>query len=220
MRRFATTVGSMALVAVLPLPGQAQESGKAEPVGIYTAIGIGVGFGSSIGIDDAPSSAFSNETFTTNTTVGPNVAVGYAFPGAWRAEVEYLGLFAGATNTFTESGKRLSASGYQVATNAVQFNLLKDIPTGSRFTPYIGGGLGFAATQYNVPDAGSATGTTFAGQGKVGVAYALSPSTSVYLGYRIMGIGGGTDLSFFSDQPTTKTRVQQSLDAGFRFRLR
>ena len=116
-----------------------------------------------------------------------------------------------ATNDVTENGQFRQLSGNQVATNAIQFNVFKDIPLGSRLTPYIGGGIAFATSQYNVVG-GSATGTTFAGQGKVGLSYAVSPITSV-------GISGGTTLSFWSDRPITGAKVQQSLDAGVRFGL-
>lgn len=184
--------------------------------GIYTSIGLAVGFGARTPIDNAPTSPSSNESFQASTVLAPNLAVGYSFAGAWRAEAEYVGFYSQASNDVTENGQFRQLSGNQVATNAIQFNLLKDISLGSRLTPYIGGGIGFATSQYSVIE-GSATGTTFAGQGKVGLSYAVSPTTSMVLGYRILGIAGGTTLSFWPDRPTTGARVQQSLDVGVRF---
>ncbi|MCP9774878.1 outer membrane beta-barrel protein [Cyanobium sp. WAJ14-Wanaka] len=219
IRNYSFLLAASVLAAPFLLgPVHAEAVDPALKPGVYGSLGIGVGFGSSIGINDPSTSAFSNESFKTSTTVGPNVAIGYVFPGAWRVEAEYLGLFASATDSFTYNGQPGSISGNRISTNAVQFNVIKDIPTGSKFVPYIGGGIGFASTHYGVAD-GSTTGTTFAGQGKVGVSYVLSKNTSIYLGYRIIGIGGGTDLSFYDDSPTTKSRIQQGLDAGFRFRL-
>jgi opacity protein-like surface antigen len=194
----------------------ASDSGYTQ--GFYAALGLSVGFGTRAPIVDSSDSSFSNEYWTTSTTLGPNVGVGYGFGQGWRAELEYLGYYPQATNHYTRNGRAAQVSGNQVATNAVQLNLLKDIATGSKFTPYIGGGVGFASSQYNVQE-GSVSGTDFAGQGKVGVSYAISKTTSAYLGYRIMGIGGGTRLTFWSDQPRTGSRLQQGLDAGIRIKL-
>ncbi len=148
----------------------------------------------------------------------PNLALGYGFGQGWRVEAEYIGYYSPASNFFTLNGQASQVNGNQIATNAIQFNVLKDIRTGSSFSPYIGGGVGFASSQYNVQE-GSVTGTTFAGQGKVGVSYAINKATSAYVGYRIMGIGGNTTLSFLGDKPTTGSRLQQGLDAGIRIKL-
>ena len=109
-------------------------------------------------------------------------------------------------------------SGNQVSTSLIQLNLIKGISTGSRFMPYIGGGLGIAANRYTTPQS-SASGTTFAGQGKAGISYAISKATNLDLGYRIVGIGGGTSLTFWGDRPTTANRVQQSVDLTLRVGL-
>ncbi|QPN69302.1 outer membrane protein [Synechococcus sp. CBW1108] len=146
------------------------------------------------------------------------MAIGYSFPGAWRAELEYVGYFGESSNQFTLGGIDYSVGGGKVDTNAVQINILKDIPTNSKATPYIGGGVGFASSRYSVPE-GSQTGTTFAGQAKVGISYAASPNTEIYFGYRLLSIAGGTSLDFWSDKPTTKTRIQHSLDLGIRYRF-
>ena len=86
----------------------------------------------------------------------------------------------------------------------------------------IGGGLGIAFSQYNVMNGvhkGSASGTTFAGQGKAGISYELSKDTSFYLGYRIVWINGGNTIDVWSDNPKTQDHLQQSVDAGIRIRL-
>jgi len=196
--------------------GKAVDNGFTQ--GPYASLGASVGFGTGISIILPASSAYSNESFKTSTTLGPNVALGYGFGQGWRVEAEYIGYYSPATNYFTLNGQASQANGSQIATNAVQFNVLKDIGTGSRFTPYIGGGVGFASSQYNVQE-GSVTGTTFAGQGKIGVSYAINKAASAYVGYRIMGIGGNTTFSIWSDKPTTGSRLQQGLDAGIRIKL-
>lgn len=191
---------------------------KPDSTGFYTSVGISVGIEGSVPINDPTNSAFSNESFQTDPTIAPNAAIGYSFPGAWRAELEYVGFFADSTNKFTLDGIDYSVGGGKVDTNAVQINIIKDIPTNSKITPYIGGGVGFASSRYSVPE-GSQTGTTFAGQAKVGISYAASPNTDIYFGYRLLSIAGGTSLDFWSDNPTTKTRIQHSLDLGVRYRF-
>ena len=104
----------------------------------------------------------------------------------------------------------------------MQLNVIKDIKKNSKFTPYIGGGLGIAFSQYNVMNGvhkGSASGTTIAGQGKAGISYELSKDTSFYLGYRIVWINGGNTIDVWSDNPKTGDHLQQSVDAGIRIRL-
>ena len=210
-----------ALLFTTTLHANAEEQkpvAKPAATGFYTSVGISVGIEGSVPINDPSNSAFSNESFQTDPTIAPNVAIGYSFPGAWRAELEYVGYFAESSNKFTLGGIDYSVGGGKVDTNAVQINILKDIPTNSKITPYIGGGVGFASSRYSVPE-GSQTGTTFAGQAKVGISYAASPNTDIYFGYRLLSIAGGTSLDFWSDNPTTKTRIQHSLDLGVRYRF-
>lgn len=227
MNRAHTLLALLPLVSVLSVSSGAaladevtakQAIDTRYTTGFYAAVGLSVGFGTRAPIIDSSDAAFSNESWKTSTTLGPNVGIGYGFGQGWRTELEYLGYYPQATNYYSRNGRSAQVSGNQVATNAVQLNLLKDIATGSKFTPYIGGGVGFASSQYNVQE-GSVSGTDFAGQGKLGVSYAISKTTSAYLGYRIMGIGGGTRLTFWSDQPRTGSRLQQGLDAGIRIKL-
>lgn len=103
--------------------------------GFYASTGLTVGFGARTPIDNAPTSPSSNESFQTSTVLAPNLALGYSFGGAWRAEAEYVGFYPQATNDVTENGQFRQLSGNQVATNAIQFNVFKDIPLGSRLTP-------------------------------------------------------------------------------------
>ncbi|KZR66260.1 hypothetical protein [Prochlorococcus sp. MIT 1306] len=104
----------------------------------------------------------------------------------------------------------------------MQPNVIKDIKTNSKFTPYIRGGLGFTFSEYNVMSGahkGCASGTTFAGQGKTGISNELSKDTSFYLGYRIAWISGGNTIDAWSDNPKTGDHLQQSVDTGIRIRL-
>ena len=195
-----------------------------ESSGFYTSLGLSIGLTSNISLESTNDSApwISDESYQINKTIGPNIAIGYIFPGAWRLEGEYLGLYSTATNKFKILGRKTWNDGDQVATNLVQLNVIKDIKTNSKFTPYIGGGLGIAFSQYNVMNGvhkGSASGTTLAGQGKAAISYQLSKDTSFYLGYRIVWINGGNTIDVWSDNPKTGDHLQQSVDAGIRIRL-
>ncbi len=76
-------------------------------------------------------------------------------------------------------------------------NVLYDIPTGTAFTPYIGGGIGgtHLAWLNNFRPAGVAVNydagdLQFGWQGIVGVAYALTPQIDLTLDYHIKGASG------------------------------
>jgi hypothetical protein len=136
---------------------------KAAATSFYESLGISVGLEGSVPINAPSNSACSNESFQTDPTIAPNVAISNSFPGVWRAELEYLGYFAYAANKFILGGIDYSVSGGKVDTNAVQINKIKYIPTHSKITPYIDGGVGLASSRYRVPE-GPQLGTTFAGK--------------------------------------------------------
>ncbi len=185
--------------------------------GFYASLGMSIGINADIPVKET-TPIYSDESFKTSTTIGPNVAVGYSFPEQWRVELEYLGLFADTSDQFKLKGQQFIDKGDQVSTNIFQLNLIKDLPTSSRLTPYLGGGLGLAHSVYSVRQ-GSAAGSSFAAQGKAGLALSLTPRTRMYLGYRVVWINGGTTLDFWSDRPSMEGHLQQSVDMGVRVML-
>ncbi len=203
---------------------ESSRQGDSDNSRFYTSLGLSIGLISNISLESTNNSApwISGESYQINKTIGPNIAIGYIFPGAWSLEGEYLGLYPTATNKFKISERKTWNNGDQVATNLVQLNVIKDIKINSKFTPYIGGGLGFVFSQYNVMNGihkGSASGTTIAGHGKAGISYEISKDTSSCLGYRIVWINGGNTIDVWSDKPKTEDHLQQSVDAGIRIRL-
>jgi len=201
------------------IAGDQEASAKIPDNGFYASFGISVGFENSVPVRVPSNSPYSNESFESKQTVAPNVAIGKSFSGAWRAEVEYVGYFADTALKATYGDVNYKNGGYMIDTNAFFFNIFKDFPTNTKFTSYIGLGIGPAFTRYSTPAVGSESGTSFAGQGKVGISYSASPKTDVYVGYRILGLTGGTKLGFWSDKPTTESSFQQSLDAGIRYKF-
>ena len=220
-----TNIKALAIAASLLCSSPHAEAGDVEPAakntdnGFYASFGVSIGFENSVPVRVPSNSAYSNESFESKQTVAPNVAIGKSFSGAWRAEVEYVGYFADTALKATFGGVDYTKGGYMIDTNAFFFNIFKDFPTSTKFTPYLGLGIGPAFTRYSTPAVGSESGTSFAGQGKAGISYSASPKTDIYIGYRILGLTGGTKLGFWSDKPTTESSFQQSLDAGIRYRF-
>ncbi len=65
---------------------------------------------------------------------------------------------------------------------ALMANAYWDIETGTRFTPYIGGGIGVAHVEFDTT--GGDEGTEFAYQGIAGASFAIDPRWSVGAEYR------------------------------------
>jgi outer membrane autotransporter protein len=80
------------------------------------------------------------------------------------------------------------------------FNAYYDIDTGTRFTPYVGAGLGYAhlKAKANGDVYGSESADNLAWQLGAGVSYAATDNISVDLGYRYTDYGSLT--SKYSDE--------------------
>ncbi len=115
------------------------------------------------------------------------------------------------------------------------WNAYYDFRTGTAFSPYVGGGLGFAVNQLTRSDSstdGGATGglevsdrttrVNFAGAAMAGVTYDINSIVSLDVGYRYLFIGG-TDVALRIHQVDSDLTVgnisEQQVRAGFRFYL-
>ena len=122
----------------------------------------------------------------------------------------------------SHSGGRPSTTGGSYDATTYMVNALYDLPTGTPWSPYIGGGVGLA--DFNLSSnagAGNTSGhsTQFAYQGLVGVGYtpASIPNTQWTLGYRYLG---AQDPKFSG--PTGDVKSQYSLNSfelGAKFRF-
>lgn len=114
-------------------------------------------------------------------------AVGYAWPSGIRLEEELSFMRANVDRINGNSG-----SG-RVNDLGIMTNLLYDFQTGTRWTPYVGGGLGINATSVdhigNLTGGGQVndSGAEFAYQGIVGTAYELADHWSATVDYRYIG---------------------------------
>lgn len=174
--------------------------------GLYGSIGAGLSY-----IDDerevsnAGTSPFAFDSSADyDPGLGVYTALGYAWGNNLRTEVEFSyrsndidQIDPGASFTGFPSG---SISG-DTKTYAVMLNALYDIDFGSAFTPYVGGGFGFASIDHDITGALATGGaptdalsiaygdqyTTLAFQGIAGVAVDLAENMVLDLSYRYFG---------------------------------
>lgn len=122
--------------------------------------------------------------------------------GAVRTELEYN------WNDTAEKGMKIGNNGPQgnveLDSQSLFLNAYYDIDTGTKFTPYVGGSIGYAKVEGTISAAGfsmSEDDTNFAWQLGAGVAYAVNDNVSVDFGYRYTDMG---DISkTYSDEPAT-----------------
>jgi opacity protein-like surface antigen len=205
------------------------DASAGEQIGVYIAPKFNVGFvnwdakGSSgvYNSENTTSDSFSIKSNRTDTVVGGTLALGYDFYKKFavplRAELEY-GIYSGASGN-TKSELSMSTLKLPVTANGkididiqnmhtLLANLYIDFHNSSDFTPYIGGGVGFAfiqaegksriEIQHNTqPDnkwigeetLGSKSQTNFIWQVGVGSSYAFNETVSLDLGYRFISLG-------------------------------
>jgi len=92
------------------------------------------------------------------------------------------------TGTLTSTVTAASASG-ELRTFTLMANAWYDFDMGSSFTPYIGGGVGYADNELKHGLLANGTGGDFAWQLGAGVNYKIGDKTSVGLGYRYLDAG-------------------------------
>ncbi len=137
-----------------------------------------------------------------HTGFGITEAVGYSW-GAFRleGEVSYrendLGDFtvtslSGPGGTLVGSTGLLSFSG-DISALGFMANGWYDFDTGSRWVPFVGGGIGIAIVNLNVesvlgvPVTYDESDTVFAYQGGAGLGYRVNSSSTISLSYRLFG---------------------------------
>ena len=220
---FAAAVLAATAVA---LPAKAQEDPAPKATGFYATLGAGASW---TGNTDANNIGYNGSWTTGDTFSGKyspkwdlgagfagEAGVGYDF-GDVRAELTYV--YKGAsvgdiTGSGTESGSLYGVSynnvGYNfnfsgsgtVNTNSVFASGYYDIPTKSKWTPYVGGGIGYTNVSLPAQNGNATLNATFEGtaitatqpinqaggsgsafgyQAKVGIAYEVAPTADVFL---------------------------------------
>lgn len=169
---------------------------------------------------------FGVDTYGQNS-VGGGIFVGYdfypKFQAPLRVEIEY----ALRSNTNTEwSGVKGTRKGSIDATWNVQTlfaNAYFDFHNSTKFTPYIGGGLGmgFINSSYDINGrngesiSASDLNTVFAWNVGAGCSYAFTDNISADLAYRYVGLGENK-VSFMGQDITTQPSANE-ISLGLRF---
>ena len=115
----------------------------------------------------------------------------------WGGSVAY-GIKAGAVRTELELNIHVKAEKtdpegwiYSLENNSIMLNAYYDIDTGTKFTPYVGAGIGMAHLKAKDDDWHNSK-TTFAWQAGAGVSYAMTDNLALDLGYRYNDYGDVT----------------------------
>ncbi len=154
--------------------------------GPYVSVGIGPDW-----VGDSNLTINGNRlTSHWDAGFGGFVGVGDAFPIGLRLELEGSGRQDGVTsfNNHPWYGTQWDTS--------VLANLLYDFSTGTRFVPYIGGGLGITRLSWGNNFRGLGpyiyddSNTQLGWQGIVGTAYTLTPRLALTADFRIKGANG------------------------------
>ncbi|MEM9803986.1 MAG: P44/Msp2 family outer membrane protein [Cyanobacteria bacterium P01_D01_bin.56] len=142
----------------------------------------------------------------TETGFGINGAAGYRFDDA-RVELEVAYTNNNVDGVTVNNLAEVPLDG-DIESAQLMVNGYYDIPTESRFSPYIGGGVGVATltandVEANIPGIGNLalddTGASFVFQVKAGVGYEISDQASAFLGYRLHGLPGQNFEAFGAD---------------------
>jgi len=190
LRSMSLAVATLALLA--PLSAQA-----ALPTGWYVGGDLGMPFQ---GDDESSLSGVNNQIeYKTGWAMGANG--GYAFGNGIRTEAELTYRHSQA-NAIT--GDNSGAAGGGIHNWSLMGNALYDFDTGTRFTPYVGAGIGTSlvdADNLRTINGGELNGNRygFAYQGIAGVAYGLDGGWAFTADYRYFAT---TDLRFKSNTGT------------------
>lgn len=204
-------IAGMAAIAA-PVHAQEDTSLRANSKGAYVTAGVGGGWSSSPSANytesgtvlGVPYSGTASGTTSLGGGVAVDAGIGYDFGNSIRGEVTYvLGSYALGDTSFSgnirAAGQNFPfngniASSGNVSTNSVMFSGYYDFKTKSKFTPYVGAGIGW--TGVSIPsmpasarvngvnlnnltiDGGS--GSAFGYQAKIGVSYAVSKPADVF----------------------------------------
>ncbi len=179
------------------------------------------------------SQAWLGDSFLPSFTGG--VGVGYVWGPYFRTDLT-VDLHSIMSATF--DGSQPYGGGTLTVVDKTKFmstillaNAYYDIRTGTPWTPYVGGGVGFAVNQLTRnaegTDAlgsftanGETTQVKFAGAAMVGINYDISTFTSIDFGYRFLYIGG-TEVSMAVDGLPSTVAIgglgEHQIRAGLRF---
>lgn len=216
-RALAAAAALAVTAAVSPVNAQENEAPKDTTKGAYVSVGVGGNWASNPTWSYAESGTVEGINYTENNNgtvdlgggISVSPAIGYDFGNNIRAELSYtynaLSIGQSTVNASgTIEGFPYSANGTinstgTLSTNSVLVSGYYDIPTKSKFTPYVGAGIGWTGvsvpsqnvsgtvtfddgTRATLPvqgDGGSAS--AFGYQAKIGVSYLVAKEADVFV---------------------------------------
>ncbi|MDR2489734.1 MAG: porin family protein [Desulfovibrio sp.] len=230
-------VAFLGLLGIMALPGIAVAE-DSKPMGVYVGGHLGMSIENFSGrkFIDAGSGVSWSPGSKTDTAFGGGISIGYDFEPQLgvpvRLELDYTARTRGEAKSsglyddsaITGEGPFDVTKKDSVSLQTLMLNAWVDIPTGTAFTPYLGGGVGFGFVNYKarmgfvdtqgVVDSGSESSSTnetnFAWSLGGGVAYDVTDNWTVDLGYRYIDAGKAR-VSFTDEDGTwgkSKAKVQ------------
>lgn len=188
-------------------PGRAADDAPSslnpQSVGVYGTVAVGALWPQSRQAHEPGVTPEYSFTDRFSPGVATEVGLGYDF-GAARVELTYA-YDQSQLSSYSDPTGRVAYRGGQQGTNSLLLSAYWDIDTKSRWTPYLGGGVGYGwQNQANSRDelGGRYNGfsvTAFAWQAKAGMSYSLSRSGDLYGEFVYRGLGGFSA----SDGPST-----------------
>ncbi|MDX2231684.1 MAG: outer membrane beta-barrel protein [Leptolyngbyaceae cyanobacterium bins.349] len=168
------------------------------------------------------------------TTTSPITVGGVTIPaGTNLSVIPGLTVTGGGTGTTTVTTPSIPAATVKVdgkiSTLSGLINLYYDIPTGTAFEPYIGGGIGVSRASADDLSAGypgttirytiSGSSTAFVYQLRGGVAYHLNSNAAITLGYRYFNVAQQSfEVESLGDLEVDGLGVH-NIELGFRYRF-
>ncbi|MCP9801521.1 porin family protein [Synechococcus sp. RedBA-s] len=199
-----------------------------QATGWYLGLGLGAAWPSDTGFRTRNLDNRGFENVNGDLSFGGgfsgDLAVGYDF-GAFRTELSYVYTSSSVNEvSFSADGNTydVGASG-SINKNDIFASGYWDISTGSRWTPYIGGGLGYtnlSTPRIRISDNGQSASTgsanvgLFGWQAKLGVSYGVSEVSDVYLEGTYSGASG-----FDGDDVRYDSYNDFGAKLGFRYRF-
>lgn len=215
-------------IGVLSLAGLAAGSAGAQE-GLYLSLGAGINELDDSNFDIAGPVRVDNEYDSGTIFLG---ALGYHFGpvlpvGGLRGEVElsFRDNDIDVHSVQALGGDQPGSTG-EASTQALMGNLLLDFDTGTAFTPYVGGGIGYAWSDLEdygieaVPEVLDDDDSAFAWQLIGGIGFALNQQATVTLDYRYFTTTA--DVTTTADTGSVSNEVDldsDTLTLGLRFRF-
>ena len=220
-------LGVLLLVGVMVTPTVALAAG--DQIGVYVAPKFVYGLTQMDGAKehwgDATSQTESERIGSkTDDTFGGSIAIGYDFDKKFgvpiRAELEYAGFSKAEAKRSYTIGDETTTMKQTFGIQTLFLNAYWDINTGTKFTPYIGAGLGMGFINTKGKEQGRVDGdptgdwdystgsknvTNFAWNVGAGLGYDFTENWTMDIGYRFVGLGS----------VKTKTYTNVDDDASF-----